>query len=360
MTARIPQSVREEQLNALPGKRFVRWADGYRNAYSKAVMVCGEGHEWQASVSDLVNSGRGCPKCSGRYKYSSKERETQLNMLPRRTFLRWVGDYKNGDSKATMRCDIDGCEWSATVDSMLNGGRGCPMCAGKYRYSSAEREAQLNSLTGYMFVRWLGGGYTTTNKSKAVMRCDHGHEWAASVSNLINVRSGCPKCSGTYVYSAKEREDQLNARTNLHFVRWVDGYKDSESKALMACDEGHEWCASVNNMINNGSGCPACAKTGYDPTKPGAIYALLHENGCHIKVGISNVYKQRLSQLRNATPFRFEVIHMHQSEDGHVIAALEKTFHQNFEKSGFTGFDGATEWLKFNPDILTIMRILGA
>ncbi|MGI4260836.1 zinc-ribbon domain-containing protein, partial [Klebsiella pneumoniae] len=130
MPARIPQSVREEQLNTLPGKRFVRWADGwYKNIFSKAVMKCrNDGHEWPASVGDLINAGNGCPKCADKYVYSAQEREEQLNALAGKRFIQWDGEYRNKDSKAVMRCDT-GHEWVASISSLLNRGSGCPACA---------------------------------------------------------------------------------------------------------------------------------------------------------------------------------------------------------------------------------------
>lgn len=420
MPARIPQSVREEQLNALPGKRFVRWVGGYADSDSKAVMICDMGHEWSACIRSLLSNGSGCPKCAGKYAYLTKDREEQLKALPGMSFVRWLDVYRNKDSKAVMRC-IDGHEWSASVGKLVNKGTGCPKCAGNPRYSAVERELQLSVLPDMSFVRWVDK--YGNQKSKAIMCCGLGHEWAASVDSLLR-GSGCPKCAKVYRHSATEREAQLDALTNMNFVRWSEGsYKNSHSKATMSCryghewdatvdsllrghgcpscaglyrypakerenqlaalpgkifvrwedeyrncyskatmrcsDQGHEWSASVDNLLR-GRGCPSCAKSGYDPTKPGAIYALLHENGGHVKIGISNVYKQRLSQLRNATPFNFEPTHIHYSADGHAIRNLEKAFHQNFEKSGFTGFDGATEWLKFNPNILAIMRMIGA
>lgn len=290
-----PRSMREEQLSRVPGATFVGWRDGYRNAHSKAIMVCDYGHEWVASVSHLVDvkCATGCPKCSNKYRPSQREREDQLNSLPRLTFICWQdGCYRNAQSRATMMCDV-------------------------------------------------------------------GHAFSAAANHLVNTGSGCPTCAGVGKYSSEERMVQLGNLPGMEFVRWDGEYLNCYSKAVMRCDVSHEWAASITNLLN-GRGCPSCAKSGYDPSKPGTLYALRHENGAHIKIGISNAHSRRLAELRRATPFKFEPISLHHSDDGRVIADLEKVFHQNFESSGFSGFDGATEWLKFNPDILTIMRILGA
>lgn len=358
MPARIPQSVREEQLNSLPGKRFVRWADGeYRNQNSKAVMMCGTGHEWSAAVTSLIDRESGCPKCSvNNVRYSAEDRECHLNSLPGLRFVRWVDEWRGNFSKAVMMCE-KGHEWSASVNNLLNHSRGCPKCAGRYSYSPFEREKQLNVLPGLKFVRWLNRN--KDSRSKATMRCEMGHEWSATVDCLINSGTGCPKCAGNYKYSAADRVRQLDALPGKSFVCWVSGYRNKNSKALMRCDNGHEWQAAVDYLVNEGTGCPSCAKSGYDKSKPGTMYAIMNVDGGHIKIGISNNYERRLAELRSATPFEFSTVALVHGA-GHEIRDLEKMFHAEFESSGFIGFDGATEWLKFDTGILSLLRVLGA
>lgn len=359
MPAKIPQHVRESQLNALPGKRFVRWRDGeYRNKNSKAVMQCDSGHEWAARVDNLLNEGNGCPHCAGQYRYSPEERIEQLSKLPGKRFVHWVdGEYRNAYSKAVMLCS-EGHEWSASVVSLLNQKTGCPTCGGNYRYSKEERVEQLNSLEGFRFVRWLDGYQNSA--SKAVVRCDKGHEWAASCDKLINNRSGCPHCAGQYRYSPEERIEQLNSLPAKCFVRWVDGeYKDARSKAVMRCSASHQWAARVDDLVNKGNGCPHCAKSGFNPEAPAVLYALRSECGRHVKIGITGHLNRRLAKLKRVTPFEFAIIATVEGK-GRDIRDLEKMFHGEFSSSELTSFDGATEWLTFNPQILSLLRILGA
>lgn len=93
--------------------------------------------------------------------------------------------------------------------------------------------------------------------SKAVMRCSEGHEWSARVDNLVQ-GSGCPKCAGLYHYSASERIDQLNALDGVRFIRWDGEYLNAHSKAVMCCSEGHEWSSSISDL-SQGSRCPKCS-----------------------------------------------------------------------------------------------------
>lgn len=295
MPARMDQSVREEQLDSLPGKRFVRWLDGtYVNNNSKAVMGCEFSHEWASRVGHLLR-GSGCPKCSEKYRYSALEREAQIDNVTDVAFVSWVdGQYRNAKSKAIVRCSIDGTEWAVAVDSLLNAGNGCPKCAKRYLYSQSERESQLDALPEMSFVRW-----------------------------------------------------------------GLRGYLNAHSKAVMRCPAGHEWEASVNNLLSHGKGCPSCNIGGFNPNMAATLYALRSECGGAIKVGISNDVEFRIKTLRRRTPFPFETVAKLHC-DGRTAWQLERMFHFEFENSGFSGFDGSTEWLKFNPTILSLLRILGA
>lgn len=193
---KIPAHVREQQINTLPNITFVRWEGEYTGAFSKAVCRCDvDGFEWSARVCDLLNGGRGCPQCAGKRRWTADERIGQINTLSNITFIRWEGEYRDNRSKAVCRCDVDDYEWSASVDKLLNGGSGCPQCAGQRRWTAGERIEQINKLAGIRFVRW--DGEYRNHKSKAVCRCTvAGHEWPTSVDKLLNGGHGCPACAG--------------------------------------------------------------------------------------------------------------------------------------------------------------------
>jgi hypothetical protein len=204
MPAKIPAHIREQQINDLPNISFVRWVDGsYMNHKSKATVRCAiDGFEWPASVNSLINHGKGCPECSGKRHWTAEERERQINELPNILFVRWSTGYRGAFSKTIVRCAIDGFEWCATIDNILNKGSGCPECSGKRRWTSAEREQQINALPNISFSHWEGE-YRGAH-SKAVCRCvARAHLWAATVSSLIHRGSRCPQCAESGYSTAK-------------------------------------------------------------------------------------------------------------------------------------------------------------
>lgn len=211
----------------------------------------------------------------------------------------------------------------------------------------------------YEFVRWVVAFECGSHK-KCVVRCKvDNFVWSATVNDLVNGGYGCSQCAGNRRWAAEERIQQINKIENIKFVSWADGYKGANSKANVRCEvDGFEWSTTVRSLVNIGAGCPSCAKSGYDQSKLGHIYALRSECGMYVKVGISNKPSQRHRQLELATPFKFNLIEQI-SGDGLKISELEKHFHNKYESAGFTGFDGATEWLICTPELLEELRKLG-
>ena len=360
--AKISKEEWEQRVNnAGDGKyKFVRWAvDGAFGSNHKCVFRCAKDrYEWSAKVNSVVNCGQGCPQCAGKRRWTAEERVDQINELENIEFISFDGHYKNSYSKANVRCLVDEFEWISTVNDLVNTGRGCPQCSGNRKWASEERIEHINSLNNIEFVSWVYG--YKNGKSKANVRCmKDGFEWAASVSNLVNHGNGCPNCSKKRIWTADERIEQINKLENIEFVCWVDYHNGNGSKANVKCEiDGFEWAASVSNLVNQGNGCPKCAKHGFNQAKTGYLYALRSECGMYVKIGISNNPSRRHTELARATPFTFNLVEQF-SGDGAKIAELEKHFHSKYESACFTGFDGCTEWLICTPELLEELRKLG-
>lgn len=118
------------KIQSVKNVRFIGWVNGYENQKSLALVSCGSCfHEFKSNSNNLINSNNGCPKCSGKYRWTASERIQQINSLNYMHFLRWDCEYKNCKSKAVVECSSCGNQWSAQVSSILSAKRGCPSCA---------------------------------------------------------------------------------------------------------------------------------------------------------------------------------------------------------------------------------------
>ena len=102
---------------------------------------------------------------------------------------------------------------------------------GRKAISEQDRIDQINSLPNIRFIRW--DGEFKGIASKAVCHCEiDGYEWSADVHNLVNKCSGCPQCGGNRKLTADERIEQINAKSNIKFVRWDGEFKGITTKAV--------------------------------------------------------------------------------------------------------------------------------
>jgi hypothetical protein len=151
------------------------------------------------------------------------------------------------------------------------------------RWTAEERIAQINSIVNVSFVRWVDG-YRNCY-SKAVCRCSvDGFEWAAQVHSLVNVQTGCPRCS----------------------------------------------------------------KTGFNPALPATLYILRSECGAMVKIGISNNYAQRHRQLARVTPFSWDCIELIHGDGTSVASAEKGLHDLTERVEFVEKFDGHTEWRRWD------------
>ena len=269
--------------------------------------------------------------------------------------VRWRCDNDFGSNKRViMRCLSDGKEWVTRPCDIMNG-KGCPMCSCKRLITEGERIEQINSNGKIEFLRW--DGEFKNAFSRAVVRClADGYVWSSNINSLINSNRGCANCSGQRRWTAKERIEHINKKPSVSFVNWDGEYTNVNSRAYVRCEKClYEWCATVDQLVNEGTGCPCCAKYGYDKSKAGFLYSLRSECGRYVKVGISNNPERRQAELIRSTPFTFSCIEQLEG-DGVKISELEKHFHDKYERAGFTGFDGCTEWLVCSNELLSELR----
>ncbi len=102
---------------------------------------------------------------------------------------------------------------------------------------------------------------------KVWWKCDHGHEWQASVENRAIQGNACPYCSGRkalagfndlatlYPEVAAEWCDELNTDVRVSDVRPGSG-----RKVWWKCNQGHTWEARIfSRTSDKRPGCPVCA-----------------------------------------------------------------------------------------------------
>lgn len=219
------------------------------------------------------------------------------------------------------------------------------------------------SKRGHSFVRFVDG-YVNA-KSRIIAHCNLHGDWELNINKALCGR-GCPKCKfdtlkRCFVFTSEEAEKKINevlSIKNCKFVKWKTNYDNQKSKAVCQCPIHGEWVSSFSSLWNQKTSCPACGTYGFSSNMVGYLYCLRSECGKKVKIGITNYPSKRLKQLKERTPFNFEMVEIIEFQDGNQAKQMEKLFHNTFQCADLKGFDGATEWLIWRPEIQYWFRFL--
>ena len=159
---------RVNQINDGGVVRFERWLDGYSGTKSRAVVSCVKcDYEYDVLITSIIHKRSGCPSCYGKINRSQDDCEKFISSIDGVSFVEWDGEYKNSKSKAIVKCDIDGAEWSQTLTSITSKGARCPECSGVKRFTEEQRIEQIPSLGSHSL-----GGYVTTKMQSQRLSLD--------------------------------------------------------------------------------------------------------------------------------------------------------------------------------------------
>lgn len=99
------------------------------------------------------------------------------------------------------------------------------------------------------------------NNTKLNLKCDIcDHMWATDTNNIINNKTGCPKCNHTLMFTIEEVRDFCESK-EIKFIS--DTYSGRRKKYEFECSIGHRWFTSFMSIKGN-SKCPICLKNNHN------------------------------------------------------------------------------------------------
>lgn len=308
--------------------------------------------------------------CSRKPSWTLEQYAIKAKRLIGPTSYRFVGVSRIEGQKSCMveiECKEHG-NWMCASDAIESRKVGCQKCSfekisSRVRKPKSVAEIELSFCAAGNGHRFVGfdGEYSGAN-TRAIIECPEHGVFDRSVSSYLGAKSNCSKCRYSKLTDASNaREPKLRERVskklesnNYSFVSWDGDFCGTSSRIIGLCQEHGDFCIGYNGVIK-GSRCQSCAKYGFRSCENGFIYALESTDRSLIKVGVSNKIDQRMQQLRKATPIEFE-ISMAISMHGRKALDIERECHMKFSSAELTGFDGATEWLRYDPDIIEYIK----
>lgn len=254
--------------------------------------------------------------------------------------------YVKSSSKVKIKCKEHGV-FNQSPNHHLKG-KGCILCAGVNKRTTSSFIKKSKQIHGDRYDYSLVN-YKNSQSDVAIICSEHGVFYQMANSHVQG--RGCSKCKNT--------NKRISTVEFVRLARVVHGdkydysmssYTNSISKIKIICNKHGEFYQSPKCHLNS-RGCPNCSINGYKTYEEGCLYVLRSECGLFVKIGISNIIKTRISNLKRSTPFNFIQIECF-SGCGKVIKDMESKFHKVFDNAGFKGFDGATEWFHYDSEKL--------
>jgi len=353
--------------NAIPGTNdiatlypeFAREAVGWDpsqvlpGSEKKKRWRCSSGHEYEAVIKSRTLQGTGCPYCSGRLAVEGES--DILTKFPQiaAEALGWDPKKVSAFSGKKMKwlCP-QGHEYIATVSNRTRMHSSCPFCSNQkvligYNDMETTHFELARDALGWDPRTVIAG---TTKKLR--WACPVGHQFLASGAKRV-AGSGCPYCSSVQILVgfndlATTRPDLALELVSADPTKLMAG---SNKAVEWRCESGHTWKASPANR-NNGTGCPSCAKSGFDPNIDGYIYFLRHEAWGMLQIGITNHPEKRLAAHRS---LGWDVIEVRGPLPGDIAKSWEQSILKSLrrrnaalgQKGSKNSFDGFTEaWVE--------------
>lgn len=200
-------------------------------------------------------------------------------------------------------------------------------------------------MKGFKLKKYAGN----VSSPDSVFECEQGHTWKTSYSSVVNKGTKCKECADVDRSLSEKDINQKLSENHIVLVSHTGRINGHSTFKCLVCK--NTWSTQAGKVLYKKTGCPLCAKSGYKANKTGYVYVLVSDDKQAMKIGISNVPRKRLLRLRKSTPFGFRVSKIYRGP-GDVVQSVEKEIHQMFDSANFTGFDGCTEWCKYNENVL--------
>lgn len=262
--------------------------------------------------------------------------------------------YTGNAKVVTITCPIHG-DFEQVAKTHLQG-KGCKACGDKRRCDFLRNPKQkfidkAIKVHGNKYI-YTKVEYKNNNEPVVIICKEHG-EFLQRPRNHTSGQ-GCMKCRDA-VKTVKFIDfiSRSNITHSNKYSYSQSKYVNAVSQTIITCPIHGEF-TQVAAAHMSGQGCPMCAKTGFDNTKPAILYYLKVNGGKAYKIGITN--RTVNERFTNSELQQIEILATRYYEVGQDAYDAEQQVLKDYKEFKYTGPDilvsGNTEL--FTKDILDI------
>jgi DNA-directed RNA polymerase subunit RPC12/RpoP len=291
---------------------------------------CSKNHIWKARVADRTK-GKGCPYCSNRKILEGfNDLNTTDPDLAKEAFGWNPKDYSRGNGKILSWKCYKGHIWKISINKRTSfktkttAYSGCPFCSHQKLLSGFNDMATTHPEIAKHAFGFDPSKVFANSHTKLKWRCNLGHVFYSGGDYISqNVDFQCPICNGKRLLIGfndlqSKFPDIASQADGWNPKNYISG---SNKKVKWKCENGHKWSVGINQRTSiHKTGCPSCAKYGFDPNKEAFFYFLIQPVWEMYQIGITNFHVERIkSHNKNG----FELLELRGPMDGHTAQELE-------------------------------------
>jgi len=257
---------------------------------------CLKSHEYKSAIKNR-SLGKGCPFCAGKKVLKGfNDLATTHPELAKEAFG-WDPTTVSAGSKKKFKWI---CE-NGHIRTISPQGRfqreqknktiaKCVFCTNQKVLKGFNDLATTHPELAKEAFGWDPATVIAGSDKKLKWKCEQGHVWDAAVnSRRIELKSpaNCPYCGNYFLWPGFNDLATKYPHIASESLGW-DPKKvlfGTATRKKWKCKSGHTWTTSVSNRTLKGTGCPSCAKYGYDSSSNGYIYFLIHPIWEDISIG---------------------------------------------------------------------------
>jgi Zn finger protein HypA/HybF involved in hydrogenase expression len=330
---------------AIHGDKYDYSRTVYIAAIQHVTITCPiHGEFQQRPVNHLM--GRGCPHCGGSKALTLEKFIERANLRHGKRYNYSLVKFDNVESKIEIICSKHG-SFKQRVMSHLKGFN-CPACGSESKAEKLKQpfdefllaaKATHGDKYNYSKVNYINA------QTKVKIICpEHGLFLQRPVNHIRDI--GCSKCSHT----AAGLERRLSTEEFIRRAKLVHSdkydysnvnYTTAHEKVEILCKEhGSFWQSPASHTMGNKAGCPGCAISGFDQTKPGILYylaVLTDNNETLYKIGITNLSVEK--RFPNVDLARIRTIRTWPFKEGTGAAKRELSILKEYSDDLYCGPD---------------------
>jgi very-short-patch-repair endonuclease len=171
-----------------------------QNCHSIVKLWCGKcDYYWLTSITNHINSGRGCKSCSKRepWTYIRFIKSSKLVHGNKYSYeLVNPDDIKKSKSIINVICLTCKYQWSTTISNHIYNKSNCRKCMQCLTHTLETLIMKIIEIHGDNFhYSLIKQEHIKTNRSHVPLICNKCKKyWSPTIDNLINGKKGCPRC----------------------------------------------------------------------------------------------------------------------------------------------------------------------